>query len=202
MWLSFALQAALLGLFLWMVAGLLTPVALGAIFALLLHPLQKKLSRRLGRRAAWSPLLVTMAAILLGVIPVALISAKAVVSINAFLATDWTRTLEAVRVYFAQKLEGYARDSNFAEIGTAIENLVRQLGSTIAGALGSFALTIKGKRNRATGRIDFAGGNVVLNAVDHAPAAVRLDEAARLQQEIAAARCTEDYHPRHSSRPL
>jgi predicted PurR-regulated permease PerM len=150
-WLALSLRIALLGLFVWMIEGLLIPVALGGLFAIILNPLHRRLSRRLGRRASWSPLFITMGAILLGVLPIGLVSVKAVSSMNRFLARDWGETFGAIRGFLSDKVAGYTHflqmgdESGPERIGAAVENLVREVGTTIAAAAGNFAMALPGQ---------------------------------------------------------
>src|SRR5690348_2582433 len=88
-WRALILRTLLLGLFLWMVQGLLMPVVLGALVALILYPLQRKLASRLGKAASFAPAIVTTGALVLVVIPLVLFGLKAISMISTFLARDW-----------------------------------------------------------------------------------------------------------------
>lgn len=85
-WLSTALRLAPFLVFLWMVRSLLVPVALGALFALLLFPLKRRLARKGRRIDRAAPLLLTAGALVLVVIPFVIVAARVVVAAQAFLA--------------------------------------------------------------------------------------------------------------------
>src|SRR5687767_5564013 len=102
--LALSLRVALLGLFLWLVKGILVPVALGALFALVLTPVKGRLSRRLGRHAGYAPLLLTLVSVVLVVIPSVLMGMKAIASVNKFLDRDWAEAMQVVQGFVNTKL--------------------------------------------------------------------------------------------------
>jgi predicted PurR-regulated permease PerM len=137
--LALVLRAVLLGLFLWMVKSILLPVALGALFALLLRPLQRRIARR-PKLAKWAPLILTVGSVVLVVIPTALMATKAVVSINDFLDRDWNYVNKQVQEFVWHRL-GPIRDTlgGAEQLRSSAENLVRQIGTAVAGAAGGMA---------------------------------------------------------------
>jgi predicted PurR-regulated permease PerM len=143
-WLSIVLRTALLGLFLWMVRGLLIPIALGALFALLLAPFDRRLKPRLGKAAGFSSLLVTAGVLVLVVIPFVLITVQAVSSINDFLTRDWTLTIDKVQTFLSDQLDGYGRMLRLPgeNIRATFQRLVGQVGTAIAGYAGAFATSL------------------------------------------------------------
>src|SRR5688572_30974485 len=89
------LRFLLIGLFLWLVRGILLPIVLGGIFALLISPLQGRLVRRLGpKRQKWSAMLLSLGLIVLVVLPVTFVIIGAINSIEDLMSRDWTARSE------------------------------------------------------------------------------------------------------------
>jgi predicted PurR-regulated permease PerM len=63
--LSIVLRVGLIVLFLWMTHTILVPIALGALFALLLSPLLRRLEPRLGRGREYAPVILTSSVLVL-----------------------------------------------------------------------------------------------------------------------------------------
>lgn len=143
-WLSLVLRALPLALFLWMVKSLLVPVVLGSLFALLLHPLQKKLEGKLGRAARHAPIFVTAGAIVLVVIPLVLLSIKAVSSINQLITRDWSQTIDNAQRWFDGRGAAYLERFHIRpeSIRENVELLVRNAGRAAASWLGGFATAV------------------------------------------------------------
>jgi predicted PurR-regulated permease PerM len=145
-WLAITLRVVLLGLFIWMIKGLLVPVALGALLALLLHPVQVRLEKRLGKRAKLSPLILTVGFFLLVGVPAIPIAAKVVSSLNEFLARDWSDTTSKIHGYVLDKTGSFRElfDLSGARIRESLESLVRRAGEVIAGLAGNLAAAVPG----------------------------------------------------------
>jgi predicted PurR-regulated permease PerM len=143
-WLSFALRAALLGLFVWMVKGLLIPVVLGGLVALLLAPLERRFAPRLGRFQGAGPVLFTTGVIVLVVIPLVLIGIEAAASINRFFASDWSPTIEHIQSFVSEHSSGLLQ--RFGVSGDVVQNyfsnLFRQVGVAIAGFAGNMVAAV------------------------------------------------------------
>ncbi|MEO7327908.1 MAG: AI-2E family transporter [Minicystis sp.] len=146
-WLSITLRAALVGLFLWMIRGLLVPIGLGALFALILYPLERRLAPRLRKLRAQAPLIITVGAIVLVVIPFALIAARVVLSINDFLSRDLTEVLNRVQSFADRYAAGIGErlHVNGASLRTGVGTVLQRLGTSIAGLAGGFAAALPGQ---------------------------------------------------------
>src|SRR5687767_3932408 len=105
-WLSIILRTFFLGLFLWMVHWLLVPIILGGLLALILYPLEKKLAPKLGRFGRFTPAILTLGALILGVIPFVFFGLKAASTISQFLARDWEQTIQRAQAFIADKTSG------------------------------------------------------------------------------------------------
>lgn len=141
------LRVGLVVLFLWMVRDLLVPVGLGALFALLIHPLQRRLAPRLGRRADWAPALLTVGSVVLIIIPFALIAAQVVTAINSFLSQDLNSALNNVQQFterFSHRFDGRLRPLG-GNLRSEFTSIVNRIGTTIAGLAGSFASSLPGQ---------------------------------------------------------
>jgi predicted PurR-regulated permease PerM len=146
-WLSLTLRAALLLLFFWMVKSLLVPIVIGGLCALILHPLKVRLRRRLGRFRGQTPLLVTLGAFFLVVLPFGLIAARIVASVNEFLSRDLSAVVTSVEAYLSQNLSdiGQRFGLNATELRDRAASLVQNLGSGVAGFASSFARALPGQ---------------------------------------------------------
>ncbi|WP_437545871.1 AI-2E family transporter [Sorangium sp. So ce367] len=144
-WLSFALRAGLIALFFWMVKGLLVPVLLGGLVALLVSPLQRRLAPRLGRFRQFAPAISTAGVIILVCIPLAVIIIEASASISRFFARDWSNTIERVegllndgRITALLNRAGLSGD----DVRTYVSNLFERVGSSIAGFAGGMVAAV------------------------------------------------------------
>lgn len=146
-WLSIALRGALLLAFFWMVRDELVPLALGALFALLLDPLHRRLQRRLGKRARYAALLVTLAVVFGVVIPFVLIAARVVVSMNEFLTRGLPDVLAKLTTFWTDNLASVAHRlplpvTSLQETATS---LAQKLGGAVAATAGGFATALPGQ---------------------------------------------------------
>src|SRR5262245_18669104 len=123
--LAVVFRAVPLVLFFWMVGPLLVPVILGALFALILYPLQRRLKPKLAKGSRFAPVIVTTGALVLIVIPTVLIFIKAVGSINTFLARDWTQTVSDVQAWLNGRAGPYIERFHISpeSIRTNVESL-------------------------------------------------------------------------------
>ena len=137
-WLALVFRAVLLGLFAWMVRTLVVPIVLGALVALILHPIQRRLTPRLGKAAPFAPAILTTGALLLGVLPLVLFGLKAISTVNAFMAKDWNQTIADVQRFVSERTSGLVErfHMNTESLGSSVENLARNTGSKMAGWLG------------------------------------------------------------------
>ena len=137
-WLALILRTLLLGLFLWMVQRLLIPVVLGALVALILYPLQRKLAPRLGKATSLAPAIITTGALFLVVIPLVLFGLRAISTTSTFLAQDWNQTLTEVQGFLSKRTSGLVErfHLNTDSLRTSFENIARNAGSKGAGWLG------------------------------------------------------------------
>jgi predicted PurR-regulated permease PerM len=140
-WLGAALRAALLVLFLWMIQSVLIPVALAAVFALILSPLQRRLRPHLGRRRGLAPLLLTLGAVVLGVIPFAVLALRLVILLNAFLSGGAQQILDAVQRFGAARLDWLADELGLGQepLRARFGELLQRAGVHVAGLVGGFA---------------------------------------------------------------
>ncbi len=142
--LSMVLRTGLLVLFFWMVRGILVPIALGGLFALLLSPLLGRLAGRMGRARGLAPVVVTASMLVLVVIPFVFIVIEAVRSINQFLARDWTVTFSRVQLFFTEGL--YFRGRTIHIGGGDLQSLIQDVGqraaTVVATAVTGFASAV------------------------------------------------------------
>ncbi len=149
--LATTLRLVLVGAFLWMIHDLLVPIALGALGAMLLFPLKLRLDRRLQKRAAWSPSLLTAGVVVVVVIPVGLVAAKVVVSVNDFLDRDWPATFDTLRSFVWTKFEAYGGRMPFdgglkpETFGGTLQDLVSTVGTALADAAQGIAVALPGQ---------------------------------------------------------
>jgi predicted PurR-regulated permease PerM len=148
--LAMALRLVLVGTFLWMTSGLVIPIAFGALFAMLLFPLKRRIDKRLGKRAVWTPALLTTGVVVVVVIPAGLVAAKVIDSLNDFVSRDWPATFAAMREFVWAKVEGYEASLhtellNPQRFGAAVENLVKVAGAAIASAAQDVATALPGQ---------------------------------------------------------
>lgn len=146
-WLGLVLRTALLALFVWMVSGQLVPICLGALFALILMPVQARLTRRLGRAGRFAPLIVTASVIVLGVIPLAFVAAEAVASVNELLAHPHDGAFDSIKSFVASWLPGFAArfEIDAERLRGAIAGLIQRAGTAIAAAAGGLAGALPGQ---------------------------------------------------------
>ena len=143
--LSLVLRAALPLLFLWMIREEIVPVALGALFALLLDPLRRRLEPRLGRFGRLAPAVVTTAVIVLVVIPFVLIAARVAVSINNFVNGGLPDVLSQVQDYVTKRLEGMGDLVTIEKVRDAAVAVAQKVGASVAGFAAGVASALPGQ---------------------------------------------------------
>ena len=141
-WLSLMLRTALLGLFFWMVRGLLVPVALGGLVALMLAPVQRRLAPRLGRFQRFAPAALTVGTMVLFVIPFALIVIEAIVSINQLFQRDWGQALDDVQGFFTSWMQGLRIGVSVEQVRDYLSNLIQRTGTALAQFAGGMAAAL------------------------------------------------------------
>lgn len=143
-WLSTALRGGLAVLFLWMVRAELIPVALGALFALLLTPLQRRLVGRGGFFGRHAAILLTLGAIVCVIVPLVAIAARVVVAANDFLSMGLPEIADKLEAFLAEHFSGLA-----AQLHLPVENLQRsamelakRVGTGLAAVAGDVASSL------------------------------------------------------------
>lgn len=140
-WLSFSLRAALLALFLWTIKGLLAPVVLGGIFGVLLFPLARRLERRLGRLRGYAPGVVTGLAVVVFILPQALIVSQLVTTTNELLARDWSGVLDRLQAVLSDRMAWLSGTLgvSVARARAFLSDGLGRLGTGAAGMAGELA---------------------------------------------------------------
>jgi predicted PurR-regulated permease PerM len=146
-WLSTALRVAPLLLFFWMVRTQIVAIALGALFALLLDPLKRRLARRSPRLARQAPLLLTLGSIVLVVIPFGLIAARVVVSAQGFLSGGLGDIVGRLQTFATEHFAGIAArfDLPVESLRNGAVSLAQRVGSSMAGLASGVASSLPGQ---------------------------------------------------------
>ena len=146
-WLSTALRVAPLLLFVWMVKSEIVVIALGGLFALLLDPLKRRLSRRSPWLAKQAPLLLTVGSVVLVVIPLVFIAARVVVSAQSFLAGGLVDIVGRLQTFATTHFAGLADRLNIPieSIQRGAVNLAQRVGGSIAGLASGVASSLPGQ---------------------------------------------------------
>jgi predicted PurR-regulated permease PerM len=146
-WLSTALRVAPLLLFVWMVRSEIVVIALGGLFALLLDPLKRRLARRSPWLARQAPLLLTLGAIVLVVIPFVFIAARVVVSAQSFLAGGLVDIVGRLQTFAITHFAGLADRLNIPieSIKSGAVNLAQRMGGSVAGLASGIASSLPGQ---------------------------------------------------------
>lgn len=146
-WLSVALRVAPLILFVWMVRSELVVVALGGLFALLLDPWKRRLSRRSPWLARQAPTLLTVGSIFLVVIPLVFVAARVVVSAQSFLAGGLGDIAGRLQTFAAEHFAGLAErlDLPVESLRSGAVNLAQRIGGSIAGLASGVASSLPGQ---------------------------------------------------------
>jgi predicted PurR-regulated permease PerM len=141
-WLGALLRLALVVLFAWMARSVLVPIAFGALFAVLLAPL----ARRFGDRRSAAPAVLTVGALLVVVIPFALVAVEVIGSINEFLARGIPEILAELQRFGSTRLAWLADRLGLqaAAIQAHLGALLQRSGMFVAGLAGSAAQSLPG----------------------------------------------------------
>jgi predicted PurR-regulated permease PerM len=146
-WLSTALRVAPLLLFVWMVRAQLVPIFLGALFALLLDPLKRRLAAWSPRFARHAPLVLTGGSLILVVIPFVLIAASVVTSAQSFLAGGLSDILGRLQGFATAHFAGLTDRLGLPadSLRTGATNLAQRIGGAIAGFASGVASSLPGQ---------------------------------------------------------
>jgi len=102
--LGFLVIASSLFLFFWMVRGVVLPVLVSTLFAILLCPLLTRLEKRLGKRAALAPLLMTAGSILVVFLPLSFALIMAIRSVRTFFASGFDEKMLDISDWVVRQL--------------------------------------------------------------------------------------------------
>src|SRR5688572_10466372 len=132
-WFRILFRVGILALFIWMIGSLLTPVILGAVLALLLHPVNEKLTRKLGRLEALAPALITFGALLLIVAPLTFAAAEGIASIQQFMDNLNAENMNEVQSNILRRITKFAAENNvnipILKLREEATGLLRRAGS-------------------------------------------------------------------------
>ena len=138
--------ASSLLLFVWMVRGVVMPVVVSALFAILLHPLLARLQARLGRRAYLGPLLVTAGSILLVLLPVGFVVFMGIRSVRDFLSSGFDQKILQASEWVVRQiarlgglLESVGLESSPEKLQETLVTTAEAGGKRLAQALGGLA---------------------------------------------------------------
>jgi predicted PurR-regulated permease PerM len=102
--LAFLVIAGALLLFVWMVRGVALPVLVSTLFAVLLYPLFTRLEKRLGKRAALAPALVTAGSILVVFLPLSFVVFMAIRSVRSFFSSGFDQKILDISDWVVRQL--------------------------------------------------------------------------------------------------
>lgn len=146
-WLGTALRVAPLLLFAWMVRSEIVVIALGALFALLLDPLKRRLARRSPWFARQAPLLLTVGSIFLVVIPFVLIAARVVVSAQHLFAGGLSDVGARLQAFATEHFAGLAERFNLPveDLQAGAVSLAKRAGAALATRASGVASSLPGQ---------------------------------------------------------
>jgi len=128
------LTLAILALFAWLVRPVVAPVLVAGLFAVVLWPLTGWVAARLGRRARLAPAAVTLGALLVILVPAALIGTLTLLELSSVQSSGFgaaVKTLTAALIRLAQRvgggLSGFGVDMSTASLRTSLEDGVQGL---------------------------------------------------------------------------
>jgi predicted PurR-regulated permease PerM len=130
-----------------MVGTELVPIALGALFALLLDPIRRRLEKRGGWVSKHAPLLLTTAIIFGVVVPVAALATKLIVSVNELLSGGFAEIIEKIQTFLTKHFSGIAELLHLPveSLRDNAVSVVQRLGGSIASAAGTVATALPGQ---------------------------------------------------------
>ncbi|EYF05982.1 AI-2E family transporter [Chondromyces apiculatus] len=143
-WLAIVVRTGLIVFFVWMTQAILVPVMLGALFALLLAPLSTRLAGRLGKAQQFAPLIVTISAFVIFVVPFVFVTIEVVRSVNEFLARDWTATFNRLQGFLTGGFDVFGRRIHIGgpQIQSVLSNVGQRAASFLAGFVAGLATTV------------------------------------------------------------
>ncbi|MCC6558295.1 MAG: AI-2E family transporter [Polyangiaceae bacterium] len=143
-WLSFTLRTALIALFFWMVKGLLIPVVLGGLVALLLDPVKRRLAPRLGRLRRFAPAALTVGTLVVFGIPITLIVVEVVSSINRLVAGDLSATADRFQTFITSRMAGITDTLGVSidQVRAYVADLAQRAGEALARLAGGAAAAL------------------------------------------------------------
>lgn len=143
---GFLVIAAAVLAFVWLIRGVALPVLVAALFAILLHPLLTRLEVRLGRRAAFAPLLVTFGSILLVFLPLTFVVFMAVSSVLDFFSGGFDQKILLISNWAVRQLarldgllERVGLESSPDKLKATLASSAQAAGNKLAEALGGLA---------------------------------------------------------------
>jgi predicted PurR-regulated permease PerM len=145
-WPRIALRIILIVLFVWVCLDLLNATVLAALFAIVIHPIHERLTKRFPRLGRFSPHLLTLAAVILVVLPLVFVGSQAVIAANDLLGGDPQEAIQDAQSSAIAKLTELARVLHIepASVQRAVSDLARKLGAAAAGLAGTAAKGVPG----------------------------------------------------------
>lgn len=138
--------AAVVLAFVWLIRGVVLPVLVAALFAILLHPLFTRLEVRLGRRAALAPLLVTSGSILLVFLPLTFVVFMVVSSVLDFFSSGFDQKIQQISNSVVRQLarlsgllESVGLEISPEKLEATLVSSAQAAGNKLAEALGGLA---------------------------------------------------------------
>jgi predicted PurR-regulated permease PerM len=128
-----------------MVSGILPPVLLGAIFALLLSTPHRWLAHRLGKAKRFAPIVLLASVVVLVLVPVLLIALQTIESVQRLLSRDWSKTIDDAQTFFSTRLGPLSTPIELIgadRIRLAIQRFAEQGGGRVAARLGAAAASL------------------------------------------------------------
>lgn len=136
-------RLAILAAFAWMIAGVLTPVLLGAITAAVLEPVRRRLAGRLGRRATAA--IITVVIVLLAVGVIIVIGGRIAVAFDRLAARDWQATIDGLRAYSDDGSLPKLLGVGGGELRSAAADVFQSLARGIATMAGQAVMAVPGR---------------------------------------------------------
>lgn len=141
-WTPAIARLLLVVVFVWMAVRYIPPVLFGAVMAIVLHPLHRRIAPRLGpRRAAFG---LTIAVVVAAVVPLAILALNASLALTRFLTEDWPATAASIRAYLeGGPLASLGLDGD--QISSAANSLVTTVAGGIAGIASAMLAAVPGQ---------------------------------------------------------
>jgi len=148
---SLLLRCALLLTFVLLIRSLLIPIALGAIFAVLLTPWCKSMKNRLGRVGDYAPMIMTSLTMILVMLPLVFVAVQAIAAVPDMMHHDVAASMSQVSREALIKMEAIGREMGvdslrvrqiLAALGTRVGTTATEFASSSASALPGYILDI------------------------------------------------------------